>query len=48
VQTNTELAGSRWKIRNVLIAVGDVVGVLVLIALIAIMSHGLPMELFNR
>ncbi|WP_330254777.1 hypothetical protein OG874_09670 [Nocardia sp. NBC_00565] len=39
--------GSWWRIRNVLIVIGDVIGVLVLIGVIAILgSHGFHSEVF--
>ncbi|WP_433678404.1 hypothetical protein [Nocardia sp. CA-119907] len=40
--------GSWWRIRNALIVIGDVVGVLVLIAVIAVLgSHGFDLGRFT-
>ncbi|WP_157110578.1 hypothetical protein [Nocardia anaemiae] len=47
MKSNVESVGSRWRIRNVLVVIGDAVGVLVLIAVIAALgSHGLDLNLF--
>ncbi|MGW4766594.1 hypothetical protein ACWEO2_00950 [Nocardia sp. NPDC004278] len=41
MKPSIEQVGSWWRIRNALIVIGDVVGVLVLIGVIAVLgSHG--------
>lgn len=48
VKPSVESVGSWWRIRNVLIVIGDAVGVLVLIGVIAALgSHGLDLNLFG-
>ncbi|MEV6135517.1 hypothetical protein AB0L63_05525 [Nocardia sp. NPDC051990] len=47
MKPNVESVSSWWRIRNVLIVIGDVVGVLVLIGVIAALgSHGFDLHLF--
>jgi hypothetical protein len=45
VKPGAEPIGSRWKFRNLLIGVGDVIGVVVLIGVIAVALHGIPLNL---
>ncbi|WP_327098446.1 hypothetical protein OIE68_06360 [Nocardia vinacea] len=48
MKPSVESVGSWWRIRNVLIVIGDAVGVLVLIGVIAALgSHGLDLNLFG-
>lgn len=48
VKPSIEQVGSWWRIRNALIVIGDVVGVLVLIGVIAVLgSHGFNLDLFT-
>ncbi|MEU0501264.1 hypothetical protein [Nocardia sp. NPDC005998] len=48
MKPSIEQVGSWWRIRNALIAIGDVVGVLVLIGVIAVLgSHGFNLDLFT-
>lgn len=48
VKPHVESVGSWWRIRNALIVVGDAVGVLVLIGVVAALgSHGLDLDLFT-
>ncbi|MEV5832927.1 hypothetical protein [Nocardia sp. NPDC052112] len=47
MKPSVESVGSWWRIRNVLIVIGDAVGVLVLIGVIAVLgSHGLDLNRF--
>ncbi|MFE9324919.1 hypothetical protein ACIHDR_18775 [Nocardia sp. NPDC052278] len=47
MKPNVESIGAWWRLRNVLIVIGDAVGVLVLIGVIAALgSHGLDLNLF--
>ncbi len=47
MKPSAEMVGSWWRIRNVLIVIGDAVGVLVLIGVIATLgSHGFDLNLF--
>ncbi|MFI6365520.1 hypothetical protein ACIBG0_22490 [Nocardia sp. NPDC050630] len=48
MKSSVESVGSWWWIRNLLIMIGDAVGVLVLIGVIAALgSHGLDLNLFG-
>ncbi|MEV4237471.1 MULTISPECIES: hypothetical protein [unclassified Nocardia] len=47
MKPSIESVGSWWRIRNMLIVIGDALGVLVLIGVIAALgSHGLDLNLF--
>ncbi|MFX0577349.1 hypothetical protein [Nocardia nepalensis] len=49
MKPSVEPVGSWWRIRNALIVIGDVVGVLVLIGVIAVVgSHGFDLDLFIK